>query len=316
MDPPPLYDLATLPTFEGRPSITIGNFDGVHLGHLEVVEALVGSAKRRGAAAVVLTFEPHPGRVLHPDRPLPAITTPAQKARLLRLAGVERTLFLRFTVELAQLEAEPFVEQVLVQALRAGEIVTTPTFRFGHDRGGDTATLEACGRRFGFSVELVGELDHGGPPISSTRIREQLRRGEVTAARELLGRPYSIEGRVVRGAGRGAALGFATANLETDNELFMARGVYAVQVRIGARAAYGLANVGVRPTFGEERLTVETHLLDFHEALLGQALELRFLERIRDEKRFAGARELSEQIRRDIETARRLFAAAALDARG
>jgi len=316
MESPNVYDLAALPGLPGRPSITIGNFDGVHLGHLEVLEALLLRARQRAEAAVVLTFEPHPGRVLHPDRPLPEITTPSQKARLLKQVGVDQTLFLRFTHELAQLEAEQFIERVLVEALHAGQVVTTPTFRFGHNRGGDTSTLEVCGRRLGFAVELVGERDHRGRAISSTRIREHLRRGAVEAAAEMLGRPYSIEGTVVRGVGRGATLGFPTANLEPENEIFMARGVYAVQVRGPQPLAFGLTNVGIRPTFDGETLTVETHLLEFGGSLLGQRLEILFLHRLRDERRFAGPAELAQQIRRDIEAARQLFDSAARAARG
>jgi riboflavin kinase/FMN adenylyltransferase len=304
---PPIHPLEELPRPAGRPSVTIGNFDGVHRGHQRVLSALLLSARRRGQASVVLTFEPHPGRVLHPDRPLPEITTPGQKDELLRRAGVDQVIFLQFTPRLAALAPEQFIEQVLREALNAGEIVTTPTFRFGHDRRGDPELLRRSGAGGGFETLLVEEIGAGGGPISSTRIRQALRHGDLELAAELLGRPYAVEGVVVAGAGRGSTLGFPTANLNSDNELFLARGVYLVEVRGAGLQRHGLANLGVRPTFGGDQLTLEVHLLDYSGDLRGLRLEVGFLQRLRDERRFSGPAALEAQIRADVLGARSLL---------
>lgn len=290
------------------PAVTVGNFDGVHLGHQALAAVAVRDARLLGGTSVVLTFDPHPSRVLSPDRGPSALMTLAQKADALAALGVDVLAVLPFTLIVSDLSPEAFARVVLKGALGARLVVVGGNFRFGRGRRGDVSLLRQLGESLGFRVEAVDPVLQEGAPISSTRIREALARGAVEAARVLLGRPFAVEGLVVRGAGRGRTLGIPTANLETANETLPGRGVYAAVVRLPeGRASRAVVNVGRRPTFGGGETTVEAHLLDFEQDLYGLSLRLEFHRRLREERTFSGKEGLVAQIHEDIARARELF---------
>jgi riboflavin kinase/FMN adenylyltransferase len=298
-----------------EPAVTVGNFDGVHRGHQSLVAEAVAEARARGGTAVALTFDPHPSRVLSPDRAPSSLMTLDQKAETLARLGIDRLAVLPFTFELSRETAADFARLVLRDALGARAVVVGEGFRFGRGREGDLATLAALGGSLGFAVRGTRPVIHEGAPISSTRIREALARGAVAGAREMLGRSFFVDGPVVRGAGRGRTLGLPTANVAVVNETLPARGVYACWCRVAeeegapgqgaARAA--VVNIGHRPTFGGVGLSVETHLLDFEADLYGRTLRVEFEERLREERPFTDADALVRQVRDDIARARKML---------
>jgi riboflavin kinase/FMN adenylyltransferase len=290
------------------PAVTVGNFDGVHRGHQALVSAVVARARETGGVSVVLTFEPHPARVLGPDRAPAALTTLAQKEELLALLGVDRLAVLPFDDGVAKLPPEAFARQVLHGALGARHVVVGESFRFGHRREGDARTLEALGEGLGFSVRALPPVLAQGSPVSSSRVRDDLARGDARTASALLGRPYFVDAPVVRGDGRGRTIGVPTANLLPENEILPARGVYAARCRVGAAAWHpAVANLGQRPTFGGEHPTVEAHLIDFDGDLYGARVRLEFHDRLRGEQRFDGVPALVARIREDVAQARALL---------
>jgi riboflavin kinase/FMN adenylyltransferase len=287
------------------PAVTIGNFDGVHLGHQALVDAAARWAEFEGGHTVVLTLDPHPARLLDPARAPATLTTLDQKAELLDALGVDAFVVLPFTAELARRPAEDFVREVLVEALEARRVVVGENFRFGHQRLGDPAALEALGARLGFGVQAVSPVLHRGRPVSSSRVREALGRGRVEEARVLLGRPFFVDGRVVEGERRGRTLGFPTANLEIANETLPREGVYAARCRVpSGRWAGAVVNIGRRPTFGGDTVSVEAHLIDFDADLYGADLRTEFVGHLREERRFDGPEALVAQIRQDVWRAR------------
>jgi riboflavin kinase/FMN adenylyltransferase len=320
-----------------RPVVAVGNFDGVHRGHQALIAACVARARERAGTAVVLTFDPHPARVIAPERAPATLMTLEQKAEILSALAVDRMVVLDFTPALSRQSPEGFAREALLGALQAELVIVGSNFRFGRDRQGDVGALDALGDRLGFAVEVVPPVLEHGAPVSSNRIRTALARGEVEDARVLLGRPFFIDGEVVRGAGRGRQLGIPTANLRPYNETIPAPGVYAGRCRplegvielggavvapprpprarrseFGSRSVAApwpaVVNVGRRPTFGETTLTVEAHLLDRQADLYGRRLRLEFAARLRDERAFTGPAALVEQIQSDIAEARRLLA--------
>jgi len=293
------------------PAVTIGNFDGVHRGHQALVAETVARAREAGGESVALTFDPHPARVLAPSRVPPWLTSPEQKAELLAELGIDVIAVLPFTPEVAALAPEAFARGVLAGTLGARHVVVGAEFRFGHRKAGDAALLRTLGETLGFAVRAVPPVVEGGRPVSSSRVRKALAEGDAAHAASLLGRPYFVDGTVVEGERRGRAIGVPTANLETDGALLPARGVYAGRGRLpGGQARLAVVNVGERPTFGGRTVTVEAHILDYSGDLYGRRLRLSFAARLRDERRFAGAEALVEQIRRDVERARALVSAA------
>ncbi len=291
-------------------AVAVGNFDGVHRGHQALVAAAVARAAQSGGSAVVLTFDPHPARFLRPQAAPAVLTTLAQKEELVRALGIDRLVALEFDERVAALSPDAFARDVLAGALGAHHVVVGDSFRFGHDRAGDARTLEAAGGTLGFSVQVIPPLLHAGRPVSSSRVREALGTGDVREAEALLGRPYALDARVVRGDARGRDLGFPTANLAGGEQMVPARGVYAGRCLLpGGELWPAVVNVGERPTFGGGGLVVEAHLLDFEGDLYGQSVRLAFLERLRDERRFASKGELVERIRQDVREARALFSA-------
>lgn len=291
-----------------HPVLAIGNFDGLHRGHLKIIERIRRGASERAGTAVVMTFDPHPPRVLRPDKAPPLLMTPAQKRAALERAGVQGLAMVAFTVELSRWEPEVFVRRVLVDWLRVAEVWVGADFLFGRDRTGNFSLLRTLGAQLGFRAEKIDPIRYKEFIVSSTRIRRLIAEGRVEEAGALLGRHFAIEGTVVQGARRGRELGFPTANLSTENELLPPHGVYATFSTIGGIVHPGVTNVGVRPTFdGPPALGVETHLLGFAGDLYGQRQELAFVQRLRDERRFPDVDALREQIAADVRRAGRLF---------
>jgi len=286
-------------------SVAVGNFDGVHRGHQALVAAAVARSRADGGPAVVLTFDPHPARVLRPQAAPAALTTLAQKEELVAALGIDRLVIVPFDARLAALSPEAFAREVLQQALGARHVVVGESFRFGRGREGDPRRLEALGASLGFAVEVVPPVLEGGRPISSSRVRDALARGDVAEARTLLGRDYFVDGEVVRGDGRGRSIGVPTANLAPEQQILPANGVYAARCRTGEDAWHAAAvNVGERPTFGGGGVTLEAHLVDFDGDLYGARLRVAFHARLRGEQRFEGKDALVAQIRKDIDEAR------------
>lgn len=290
--------------------LAVGNFDGVHVGHQAIMRALVSEAAREGASPGAMTFDPHVRRVLEPDRPLPLLTSLADRAALLAGLGVEWLWVVPFDRRLAAMEAEAFARGVLVEGLGVRRVFVGEAFRFGRGGLGDAETLA----RAGLEVRALPAVQRRGRRVSSTAVRELLAAGDVAAAAELLGRPHVVEGLVVPGAGRGRGLGFPTANVEVreDGTMLPAGGVYAVEACApGSGRAPGVANLGVRPTFGDVgRPVLEVHLLDRDCDLAGRVVRVAFVARLRDERRFPSAEALVRQLRQDVEHARQVLAAA------
>lgn len=291
-----------------HPVLAIGNFDGLHRGHLKIVERIRRGASERAGTSVVLTFDPHPPRVLRPDKAPPLLMTADQKRTALDRAGVQGLAVVRFTEELSQWEPEVFVRRVLVEWLRVAEVWVGADFLFGRNRSGNFTLLRALGQQFGFRVEKIDPIRYKDFVVSSTRIRRLVSEGRVEEAGALLGRHFAIGGTIVQGARRGRELGFPTANLATENELLPPSGVYATFSSVDGIARPSVTNIGIRPTFdGPELTTVETHVLGFSGDLYGQRQELAFVQRLRDERRFADVDALREQIAADVRRAGRLF---------
>jgi riboflavin kinase/FMN adenylyltransferase len=287
--------------------MAIGVFDGVHCGHQKILRQIVERARRQEGSALLLSFDPHPQKVISSGDAPPLLQTPRQRYELLADLGVDVLLRLPFTRHLSLMKPDEFAREILVK-LGIREIHVGSNFRFGHRRTGDFSALRWLGQTLGFDVHRVGRVLFRGERISSTRIRGLIRSGRVALAKRLLGRPYQIQGTVVRGAGRGRALGFPTANLESENELAPATGVYSTRVRLNGQSYVGATNVGYRPTMygdSETKPTIETHLLDFEGNLYGKPIQLDFCIRLRKEKRYESVDVLKRQIQLDIERCRK-----------
>ena len=298
-----------------RTAVTIGNFDGVHLGHQKILQAVEECVAARAVEdkasqtliPAVLTFYPHPARVIRPEAAPRLLMTLEQRLAAFEQAHMEAALVLQFETALAQLSPEDFVRRYLVETMRASAVFVGANFRFGHKQSGDVELLRDLGQRFGFETEAVPPVVVDGVIVSSTAIREALRKGRVADARKLLGRPYALAGEVRAGTGMGSKVVVPTLNLATTQELLPKLGVYATEAALDGKVYRAATNVGVRPTFDGGSVSVESHLLDFAEMRTSGVLEVRFLERLRDEQRFANAQALREQILRDIEKTRQYF---------
>lgn len=291
------------------PVVALGNFDGVHRGHRQLLDETVRAAKRLGGDAVVFTFDPHPATVLAPDLAPKLITTRDRKLELLAERGISVCVLEPFTRELARLTPEQFVAQVLVQTLRANHVVVGFDFTFGQKRAGTTQTLTTAGAAAGFTTQIIDAVHVDGVVASSTNVRNLVASGDTTAARVMLGRNFDVDGCVVHGAGRGRTIGVPTANVASSNQLMPPEGVYAVWVTVlddEQRVRYpGVANLGTRPTFTDgDHSSLEVHLLDFDRDLYRRPLRTEFVQRLRGECRFSGVDELVAQIQRDISAAR------------
>jgi riboflavin kinase/FMN adenylyltransferase len=295
------------------PVVAVGNFDGVHRGHQRILERVCRRAQERGGTPLVLTFDPHPPRVVRPDKAPPLLMTPDQKLAALARSGIAGVAVVRFTPDLSQWEPDRFVHAVLVEWLRAAEVWVGANFLFGRDRTGNVSLLRAIGAQHGFRVEKIDPVRYKEFVVSSTRIRRLVSEGRVDEAAALLGAHYLLDGTVVRGAARGRGLGFPTANLQTENELIPPHGVYATFALLGGRILPAVTNIGQRPTFGDAGpATVETHIFDFEADLYCRPLRVAFVQRLRDERAFASVDALREQIESDSRRARDLFSRVSL----
>jgi riboflavin kinase / FMN adenylyltransferase len=302
-----IQQLEELPAPFANPVATIGNFDGVHLGHQSLVRHLAERAAQIGGTPTVVTFDPHPLEVLAPDNAPRPIQTLAQKLSTLESLGVGLAVVIPFDLKLARMTARDFAVGILCEKLRLSEIYVGPNFAFGHRREGSFSLLKEIGREKGFLVGNVHQVQFRGSRVSSTAIRQALLWGQVALARRLLGRPFVLEGTVIHGDARGTALRIPTANMDTANQIVPRRGVYATMIEVDRDCHPGVTNIGVRPTVdpAESTPTIETHVLDFDEDIYGKQVKLDFLVRLRDERRFPGLDALVAQIGRDVRRTRR-----------
>lgn len=286
--------------------VAVGNFDGVHLGHAALIEQARCLAHSTEGPVVLVTFDPHPLQLLAPERFQPVLTTADDRAELLRQAGADYVVTLQTDVDLLNLSAGEFFDRILVGQFQAKGIVEGFNFRFGHDRAGSIDTLRELCRQAEISFHIVEPILIDGAIVSSSRVRQALEAGNVPCAQHLMNRPYRIRGVVVEGAKRGRTIGFPTANIGSVLTLIPAEGVYAVRAHIQGRSWPGAANVGPNPTFGEQVRKIEVHLIGFDGDLYGQSVAVDFIQRLRLTQKFAGVAELVEQLKRDVEQARKL----------
>ncbi len=292
-----------------RPTVlTLGVFDGLHLGHQLIMQTVVERARTAGAVPTVITFEPHPREVLHPESAPPLLQTFDQKIEALGVLGIEQTIVIHFDKQFAQIRAQDFLRDAVVDRLHAKEVYLGCGFAFGHDREGNIDLLRSVSQSLGFFADEAPEVRLRGRRVSSSRIRELLQHGRVNLARRMLGRPYGVEGRVVRGAERGATLGFPTANLHPQNRVIPRNGVYVTSALIEGQWRRSVTNVGTRPTFESAAATsVETFVMNYSGDLYGDVVRVRFLHRLRDEQKFGSVDELKAQIERDVMRAKNYF---------
>jgi riboflavin kinase/FMN adenylyltransferase len=295
------------PAWLAHPVLALGNFDGLHRGHLKIVERVRRGAAEHGGTPMAMTFDPHPPRVVRPDKAPPLLMTKAQRLEALHAAGISCVAVVRFTRELSEWDPETFVRTVLVEWLHVSEVWVGANFLFGHGRSGNFSLLRTLGQRCGFRADKIDPVRYKDFVVSSTRVRRLVAEGRMDEAGALLGHAYYIDGNVVEGRKRGREIGFPTANLETENELIPPHGVYATMTTIDGIVHAGLTNIGVRPTFGETDVTVETHLLRYAGDLYGRRVRLAFVQRLRDERRFDDVDALRAQIEADQRRADRLF---------
>ena len=292
-----------------RPTVlTLGVFDGLHLGHQLIMQTVVERARAAGAVPTVITFDPHPRAVLHPESAPPLLQTFDQKIEGLGVLGIEQTIVVRFTKQFADQSAEDFIKDVVMDRLHAREVYLGKGFAFGHSRAGNIELLRRLGDELGFVAGEVPEVKLRGRRVSSSKIRELLARGQVNLARRMLGRPYGVEGRVERGSERGHQLGFPTANLHPHNRVIPRNGVYVTGTLIDGQWRRSVTNIGLRPTFGDaSEPSVETFVMNWDGDLYGDVVRVRFLYRLRDERRFSSVEELKRQINRDVSRAESYF---------
>ena len=287
--------------------VTMGNFDGIHLGHQALVLRSLEEARRRNVASVVLTFDPHPLKVLAPTRAPRLILTPEDKIELLQDLGIEVVINQRFDASFASLDAEEFVRRFIVNRLKAKKIWVGRDLRFGHGRNGDVEQLVRWGEELGFEVGIVEPILVNGVRVSSSQIRQAIEAGRVDEARSLLGRYHFISGTVVEGNRRGRDLGYPTANIASCTEVIPSDGIYATLFHIGQERWLSVSSIGVNPTFGAGPRTVESYILNFDRDIYGKKTKLAFVKKIREEKKFADAASLIAQIQEDVRSARAVF---------
>ena len=292
-----------------RPTVlTLGVFDGLHLGHQRIMHRVVERAKAVGAAATAITFDPHPRSVLHPESAPPMLQTLDQRLANLEVLGIEQTIVIRFDRDFASQSADDFLRDIIHDRLQAKEVYLGKGFAFGRARGGNIDLLRRMSGDLGFVAYEVDEVQIRGQRISSSKIRELLAEGRINLARRMLGRPYGVEGVIIRGDRRGHTIGFPTANLHPHNRVIPRFGVYATATLIDGIWRRSITNIGVRPTFGAESdPSIESYIFDFDGELYGDVLRVRFLHRIRDEKKFGGIDQLKAQIEKDSRRALNYF---------
>jgi riboflavin kinase/FMN adenylyltransferase len=303
-----IRDLNNIPPEFRDSFVTIGNFDGVHLGHIPILKKLIDEAHKESRKALVITFDPHPKRVLHPHiKPFYLITSLEEKIKLLEDTGIDGLILIPFNLEFAKTTAEAFVNQILWDKLHIRKIFIGHDYTFGKNKVGNEAFLFSHGKELGFAVDVIHAVKSDDEIVSSTRLRHAILNGDVKMASRLLGRPYNVSGTVVTGKHRGSTLGIPTANIKPDKELLPAQGVYAVIANLGEGRHQGVLNIGFNPTFSDNELSVEVFLLDFAGDIYGKKLNILFIERIRDEVKFDKPERLVEQIKRDIDQAKTIL---------
>jgi riboflavin kinase/FMN adenylyltransferase len=298
-DPPPRWP---------NPVLALGNFDGLHRGHMKIIDRVRQRAGERGGTSAAMTFEPHPPRVVRPDKAPALLMTREQKIEALSRSGMQGVAVVRFTHDLSLWDPEKFVRTVLVEWMRVSEVWVGANFLFGHERAGTFTVLRSLGARYGFRAEKIDPVRYKDFVVSSTRVRRLVAEGRVDEAGALLGHHYFLDGTVVQGAGRGREIGVPTANVATSNELTPPTGVYATFVTVDGVVHPAVTNIGMRPTFGDvDKPVIEAHLLDADRDLYGSTVRLSFVQRLRDERTFPDVDALRAQIDADCRSARRLF---------
>jgi len=303
------HKLEDIPAEFGPTIASVGNFDGVHRAHVQVLNTVVERARQFGRKSLAVSFEPHPIRILRPDSGLKLLTPTPEKVRLLEGTGLDSVLLLPFTRDLSLMPPERFAHDILKQALRTSEVHEGYNFHFGHKAAGNVNLLAEFGRKMGFEVHLYPEMRLRGEPVSSSHIRKLIQEGRVSRARHLLARPFSILSTAGRGRGYGAKYTVPTINLSRYEEIVPADGVYITNTRVGEECFQSVTNLGNRPTFGVDSFAIETHLLNFHPLRLEPEteVEIYFFERLRDEIKFQSVEALRQQIAKDVRKARRYF---------
>lgn len=289
------------------PVLALGNFDGIHLGHREIFKKAIERAADINGLSVAFTFDPHPVKVLAPEKYLPLITPLEKKIKLMEEMGLSAVVCAEFNLDFANLHPRRFVKDILVDRIGAKEVVVGFNYSFGKGREGGIELLRQMGEDYGFKTHVVESVKVEGVSVSSSKVREAIWAGKVRLASLFLGRPYGMEGMVVPGRKRGKTLGFPTANIETKGELFPKSGVYAAAVVLKGKKYNSVANVGRHPTFPGDPFTVEAHIFDFDSEIYGEQVELLFIDRIRDETAFPSPDALVEQIRRDVSKAKEIL---------
>lgn len=297
------YNLESIPKLNRESVVTFGVFDGIHIGHKEVLETVHTCAKTENLASVLFGFYPHPLAFLAPDKCPPVLMCLPKRVEILEQIGIDTAIFVNFNERIASMAPHTFVDTILLDVCRAKHVVVGYACQFGKDREGNAQLLEAIGEQSQFGVTVVPPTQLNGLPVHSTRIREAIARGDLGLASQLLGRTYSLSGNIVRGDGRGRQLGFPTANIETGEQLCPPNGVYAIRARLAERWLDGVLNIGIRPTFNGTKFQVESHLFNFNEMIYGETIEVFFIEKIRSERKFSNMNALVKQINRDIAAA-------------
>ena len=301
------YDIETPSELFQESIVTVGVFDGLHIGHQAVIQQVLTQSERFKLASLVLTFDPPPLAFLTPEKCPPALTTLPKKIEILEQLGVDGVVFARFDAYLQQMSPEAFVQQVLLHRLHARQVIIGYDWQFGKGRSGNAEALRQLGDRYQFGVMIVGPVQFHGIPVHSTRVREAIAGGNLNLVSDLLGRRYSIMGEVMQGDGRGRQIGFPTANIDAGNQMLPPSGVYAIQVKLEGRMLNGVMNMGTRPTFDGEKFQIETHLFDFEKMVYGKKMEIFFIEKIRDERKFPDPEMLVNQIKQDVATAKAIL---------
>jgi riboflavin kinase/FMN adenylyltransferase len=290
------------------PVVTLGNFDGVHIGHQKIFAAVVEKAGWIKGRPVAITFDPHPVKVLMPERGLRLITSADDKAGLIFNSGIKDIVCVDFNKDFAQTDAEDFINDIIIGLIGAKWVIVGHNYTFGRAKKGDAGLLRKIGKKCGFEVSVVRYAKLHGEIVSSSRVRSAVLGGRISEVAKMLGRAYHFEGAVVKGAGRGASLlDTPTANIDIENELIPKEGVYAVRVTFKGRLYEGVANIGKNPTFKDSVMSYEVHIFDYHKNLLNERLRVHFVDRLRDEKRFGCIENLVAQIKKDIESAKKVL---------
>ncbi|MEA3470693.1 MAG: bifunctional riboflavin kinase/FAD synthetase [Thermodesulfobacteriota bacterium] len=289
-------------------NVTIGNFDGIHLGHQEILRKTVKESKEANRRSIVITFDPHPKKIIHPERrPFFLLSTLDEKLRLIESFNIDIVILISFTAEFSKTTAEEFVRNILWDKLHLNKLFIGYDYAFGKNKGGNAAFLRTFGEKLGFQVEEIGAVMVDETIVSSTNVRLSILKGDVRGASRMLERPYNVSGTVVKGFRRGTEIGFPTANIESE-KVIPAEGVYAIIAEVEENRYQGVINIGYNPTFGNEELSMEVHLLDFQGDIYEKKIDIQFIDRLRDEIKFDSPEKLVVQIQKDIASAKKILA--------